>query len=277
LSDHFFLKQLSQFFVDHESIVRLGAASSVLILLMIAEWRNPRRSQRLLRGQRWPQNFAMATLNMLIASFVIPLSAVGVAYYAEAQNWGLIRSCDLPLLATMALSVVALDLIIYGQHRIFHKIPFLWRFHRLHHADPEFDVSTALRFHPAEIILSLLIKAASVALLGISAESIIVFEVLLNAMATFNHGNFKLPQKLDHLIRKLIVTPDMHRIHHSINFGEQQSNFGFNLSFWDRIFRTYAAEPQQGHLKMDLGLKEFRNVEFLKFSEMLKAPFWRVP
>jgi sterol desaturase/sphingolipid hydroxylase (fatty acid hydroxylase superfamily) len=277
LSDYSFFELLSQFLVAHESIARLAAASGVLILLMIAEWRHPRATQMLARGQRWPQNFAMAALNMLIVSLIIPLSTVSTAYYAETQNWGILRSFELPVLLGTALSVIVLDFVIYGQHRMLHKFPFLWRFHRLHHADPEFDVSTALRFHPAEIVLSLLVKFLSIAILGISVESVIIFEISLNAMATFNHANFKLPQKLDQLIRMLIVTPEMHRIHHSIIYGDQHSNFGFNLSLWDRIFRTYAAKPQQSHSKIEVGLQEFQKIEFLKFSEMLKAPFWRTP
>lgn len=233
----------------------------------------PRRRRRLSRKERWPANLGIVVFNALLARLLIPAGAMGVAVWAEAQGFGLFNILPLPGMMEVALAVMLLDLAIYGQHVLFHAVPVLWRLHMVHHADLDIDVSTGLRFHPIEILLSLVIKMGVVALLGAPPVAVLLFEVVLNGMAMFNHGNVRLPQTVDNVLRLLIVTPDMHRIHHSIIRRETNSNYGFNLSCWDRLFGTYRAQPAHGHDGMTIGLEHMQQVPAGRFGWMLALPF----
>jgi sterol desaturase/sphingolipid hydroxylase (fatty acid hydroxylase superfamily) len=202
-----------------------------------------------------------------------PVLAVGVAGLAEARNWGLWHGLDAPFELAFVASLLALDLVIYAQHVLFHKLPLLWRLHRMHHTDLDFDVTTALRFHPLEIVLSMLIKLAAVVLLGAQPVAVMLFEVILNATAMFNHGNVRLPERWDRALRWLVVTPDMHRVHHSVRPEETDRNFGFNLPWWDRLFGTYRDQPRDGHAGMTIGLEYFRDRRATTLTGLLLQPF----
>jgi sterol desaturase/sphingolipid hydroxylase (fatty acid hydroxylase superfamily) len=195
-----------------------------------------------------------------------------MAFLAQRNGWGLFNLVPLPAWITIPVAVLLLDLIIYGQHVVFHAVPVLWRLHRMHHADLEFDVTTGVRFHPGEFVLSMLIKLAAVAALGVPPTAVLVFEVLLNATSMFNHGNVRIPSGLDRGLRLVLVTPDMHRVHHSIDRRETDSNFGFNVSWWDRLFGTYRAQPALGHARMILGIDRFRNARELWLDRLLLQP-----
>lgn len=256
-----------------EIISRLSAFASVLIILALAESWWPRRPRKLPRILRWSANFGMLALNTLIIRLILPVSIAGFALYVEQQGYGLLNLVNLPVWLKIIIAVLALDLVIWAQHVAFHRVPWLWRLHRMHHADTEFDLSTGIRFHPIEIILSALIKLAAVAALGAPAMAVIVFEILLNATAMFNHANLAVPQTLDRALRLFVVTPDMHRVHHSIHSDEHDRNFGFNLPWWDYLFRTYKAQPRDGHERMIIGLGRFRDRKEALIDRMLTQPF----
>ncbi|WP_375054987.1 sterol desaturase family protein [Zobellella sp. DQSA1] len=262
---------------EYEPLVRLGLFIGVLLAMMGWELAAPRRRPQCPRRRRWPHNLALVALNTLLVRLWFPLAAVGAALVAAERGWGLLNQLSLPGWFGLLLSLLALDFIIYLQHRLFHAVPLLWRLHRLHHADLEFDVTTGLRFHPLEILLSMLIKLLAVVLLGTPALAVLIFEVLLNISSMFNHGNVRLPARLDRRLRLLVVTPDMHRVHHSILRRETDSNFGFNLPWWDRLFGTYRAQPAAGHAGMIIGLEEFRDPGELRLDRMLLQPFRRPP
>ena len=233
----------------------------------------PRRRQDVGRGRRWPSNLGIVAVDTLLVRLVFPTAAVGMAIYAEARGWGLFHAFDVPYVLAFIAAFILLDLAIYLQHVLFHAVPALWRLHRMHHADLEFDVTTGLRFHPIEILLSMVIKFAIVAALGTPAAAVLLFEVVLNGTSMFNHGNVRLPQKIDRWLRWIVVTPEMHRVHHSILARETNSNFGFNLPWWDRLFGTYRGEPQEGHLGMTIGITQFRDPGELRLDRMLSQPF----
>ncbi len=256
-------------------MIRLGAFAGVLALLAAAEMLAPRRRQAIGRGQRWPANLGLVALDTLLVRLLFPVAAVGAAILAEERGWGLFNLLALPAWVEIAAAVILLDLLVYGQHVLFHAVPALWRVHRVHHADLEFDATTGLRFHPVEIILSMVIKMAAVVLLGAAALAVLIFEVLLNATAMWSHSNIRLPLGLDRLIRRVIVTPDMHRTHHSIIPRETHSNFGFNLACWDRLFGTYRPQPEKGHEGMTIGIPQFRSPGELRLDRMLLQPFRR--
>lgn len=258
----------------HEIPIRLGAFTAVLTLMALWETLAPRRRWHHPRPLRWLNNLGLALLNNLLARALFPMAAVGVAAFTERYGWGLLALTSLPAWGRVILSVVALDLVIYLQHVMFHALPTLWRLHRVHHADVDFDVTTGIRFHPLEILLSLGIKAAAVLLLGAPVAAVIVFEVLLNATAMFNHGNVRLPRKLDRILRWWVVTPDMHRVHHSVADDEANCNFGFNLPWWDRLLGTYRDQPRRGHEVMTLGIHGIRRRrQVLWLPRMLLLPF----
>ena len=261
--------------LHHESIVRLGCFFTVLLAMMLWEWRQPRRTLSLPRTRRWPANLGIIVVDSVVLRLVFPILAVGAAGLAETRGWGLFNGLEAPFWLAFIASLLLLDLIIYAQHVVFHKVPVLWRLHRMHHTDLDFDVTTALRFHPLEIVLSMLIKLAVVILLGAPAVAVMVFEVILNATAMFNHGNVGLPPWLDRRLRWLLVTPDMHRVHHSVLVEETDSNFGFNLPWWDRLFGTYRDQPREGHTGMTLGLESFRDGRATQLSGLLLQPFQR--
>jgi sterol desaturase/sphingolipid hydroxylase (fatty acid hydroxylase superfamily) len=255
-----------------EPVIRLSCFLGVLLLMVLWEALTPRRTQSIKRLLRWPNNLSLVVLDTLLVRLLFPFAAVGMAFLAQSKGWGLLNIVPLPPWFTVPAAALLLDLTIYGQHVAFHAVPLLWRLHRMHHADLEFDVTTGLRFHPGEIVLSMLIKLAAVLMLGASPLAVLVFEVLLNATSMFNHGNVRLPPRLDGLLRALVVTPEMHRVHHSIDRQETDSNFGFNLPWWDRLFGTYRAQPALGHIRMTLGIDRFRDPRELWLHRMLLQP-----
>lgn len=262
------------YLLEHEVALRLGLF--VLVFGAMAGWEivAPRRELALSKPRRWLSNLGIVVLNSVLLRLMFPLAAVSLAALAEARGWGLLNQYEIPVAFAVVASVVALDLAIYLQHVMFHAVPALWRLHRVHHADLDFDVTTGARFHPIEILLSMLIKMAAVMVLGPPAVAVMIFEVLLNATAMFNHGNVRLPAALDGVLRLLVVTPDMHRVHHSVEEHETNSNFGFNLSLWDRIFRSYKAQPDAGHARMTIGIRDMREPRIAAdLPGMLVLPF----
>jgi len=258
--------------------IRLGGFFSVLLIMNLWEWLAPRRDWRVPKARRLLSNYLLVVVNTVLLRFLLPVTAVTVAIWSAEHSTGLFHQFSLPLSAQIALGIVLLDLAIYGQHVAFHVVPVCWRFHKVHHADLDLDVSSGLRFHTIEIFLSMGIKMAFVLVLGIHWAAVMAFEVLLNATSMFNHSNVNLPLGCDRLLRLLIVTPDMHRVHHSVIRRETDSNFGFNLSWWDRLFRTYRDQPERGHLEMEIGLSEYRSEAVSnRLWPMLTMPFRRSP
>ncbi len=257
-----------------EGAVRLGFFAGILAVMAAWETLAPRRRLATGKPVRWASNLGLVVLDTLAARLLVPLGAVGVAVLAEERGWGLFHNVALPAWLVFVLSVVALDLAIYVQHVLFHAVPLLWRLHMVHHADLDVDVSTGVRFHTLEILLSLGIKGAAVVLLGAPAPAVLVFEVLLNATSMFSHGNVRLPARLDRALRLIVVTPDMHRVHHSVHPRETNSNFGFNLPWWDYLFGTYRARPAAGQEGMTIGLEQFRDERVAgRLHWMLLLPF----
>jgi len=259
--------------LSYEQYIRLAAFCGVFALMAAWELIEPRRTQTIGRGWRWPNNLGVVVVDTLLVRILFPTAAVGVALVAEAHGLGLFNVLPLPAWIGVVASVILLDLAIYFQHVLFHAVPVLWRLHRMHHADLDIDVSTGLRFHPIEILLSMVIKLAVVIALGAPAIAVLIFEVLLNATSMFNHSNVHIPERLDGVVRWFVVTPDMHRVHHSIVARETNSNFGFNLPWWDRLFGTYRAQPAAGHEAMKIGIEEFRDPRELRLDRMLLQPF----
>jgi sterol desaturase/sphingolipid hydroxylase (fatty acid hydroxylase superfamily) len=258
---------------SYEPFIRLGAFGGVFIAMALWELFGPRRKLVIGRFARWPNNLGVVVVDTLLVRLVFPVTAVGVALFAEVHGWGLFHAVTIPVWMAVLASVVLLDLAIYFQHVLFHAVPALWRLHRMHHADLEFDVTTGLRFHPVEIVLSMMIKLAVVAALGAPAVAVLIFEVLLNATSMFNHSNVRIPLGLDRVLRLFVVTPDMHRVHHSVLIRETNSNFGFSLPWWDRLFGTYRAQPAAGHDAMTIGIEQFREPRELGLDRMLLQPF----
>ena len=257
----------------NEPIIRLACFFAVLLAMMLWERRKPRRALSLPRARRWPANLGIIMVDNIVLRLVFPVLAVGAAELAAARGWGLFHGLNAPFWLALPASLLILDLAIYTQHVVFHKVAVLWRLHRMHHTDLDFDVTTALRFHPLEIVLSMLIKLVLVTLLGVPAVAVMLFEVILNATAMFNHGNVGLPRRLDRALRWILVTPDMHRVHHSIRPEETDSNFGFNLPWWDRLFGTYRDQPRDGHAGMCIGLEYFRDRRAIGLYALLLQPF----
>jgi sterol desaturase/sphingolipid hydroxylase (fatty acid hydroxylase superfamily) len=264
---------MSDFILSSEPLIRLAAFAGVFAAMAAWELLAPRREQRIGRAVRWPGNIGVVVLDTVLVRLVFPTTAVGLALVAESRGWGLLHAIGTPAWASVAIAVLALDLAIYLQHVLFHAVPALWRVHRMHHADLEFDVTTGARFHPIEILLSMGIKLGVVAALGAPALGVLIFEVLLNATSMFNHSNARMPASLDRVLRWIVVTPDMHRVHHSIVARETNSNFGFNLPWWDRLFGTYRAQPAAGHEGMTIGIEQFRDPAEQRLDRMLTQPF----
>jgi sterol desaturase/sphingolipid hydroxylase (fatty acid hydroxylase superfamily) len=261
------------FVLANETVIRLGAFAAVFVALAAWEALAPRRSRATARWARWPHHLGLTALNALLLRLIFPIAAVGFAMVAEERGWGLFNIFDLPRWSEILIAIVLLDLVIYLQHVIFHAVPGLWRLHRMHHTDLDVDVTTGIRFHPLEILLSMIIKVVTVAAIGAPAVAVVVFEVLLNAAAMFNHTNARLPARLDRILRLLIVTPDMHRVHHSVLREETNSNFGFQLPWWDWFFGTYRAQPSAGHDRMKVGLDILRDPSQLRLDRLLIQPF----
>lgn len=245
--------------MGNEAPIRLGFFLGMFVLMALWELASPRRALSLTRARRWTANLGIVVFNTVLLRIVFPTAAVGMALFAGEAGWGLFNYYPLPLWAAVPLSVLMLDFAIYLQHVMFHAVPVLWRLHRVHHADLDYDFTTGARFHPIEILLSMVIKFAAIAVLGAPAVAVVIFEVLLNATAMFNHGNVRLPEGLDRAVRLFVVTPDMHRVHHSIHRDETNSNFGFNLPWWDRLCGTYRPQPRDGHEAMTIGIDGFRD------------------
>ncbi len=256
-----------------QGTIRLVTFASVLIIMALTEAYLPRRKRTLKRSERWLTNLTLSVVNIFALKLLGPITAIAVANYVVAHDIGLLSFLSLPLWLSVVLGVIVLDMAIYAQHVASHKFPLLWRFHKVHHADPDIDVTTGIRFHPVEALFSMLYKCLIIIILGPLPIAVFVFEVLLNASAMFNHANTKLPLRLDNFIRKLIVTPDMHRVHHSTIWQETDSNYGFFLSIWDRLFKTYTAQPQKGHNEMVIGLEEFQTQSPVNLLWNLKLPF----
>lgn len=264
----------SDFITQHEVTIRLSFFFGVFALMALWEVMAPRRALTVSKAVRWANNLGLVFLNSFILRLLFPAAAVGVAAFVADNNWGLLNYFEVPLPLAIVLSVVAMDFIIYLQHVLVHAIPVLWRLHRVHHADLNYDVTTGARFHPIEIILSMLIKFATIIVLGPPLVAVVIFEVMLNAMAMFNHGNVRLPLGLDRVLRLIVVTPDMHRVHHSVEDNEANSNFGFSLSIWDRLFGTYIAQPRGGHEGMTIGIHGYRDPKQVSWLPgMLALPF----
>ena len=264
---------MSNSILAHEPTIRLTVFLGLLIAMAAWEALAPRRQRLVSRWVRWPSNLGIVVLNTVVLRLAFPVAAVGVAALAEQRGWGLLNNVEIPRWGRIAVAIMALDLAIYLQHVVFHAVPALWRLHRMHHADLDFDVTTGARFHPIEILLSMVLKLAVVTALGAPPASVLIFEVVLNATAMFNHGNVSLPQPLDRVLRWIVVTPDMHRVHHSVIPNETNSNFGFNLPWWDRLLGTYRAQPAAGHEAMTIGLDSFRDPGQLRLDRMLMQPF----
>lgn len=256
----------------NQSLIRLGCFLGVFALVALGESIVPRRTRVYGRTRRWPGNLAIVALGAVLVRIAFPVAAVGVALAAQQRGFGLLNMTTLPYPVAVLVAVVVLDGAIYLQHVMFHAVPVLWRLHRMHHADLDFDVTTGLRFHPIEILLSMGLKTGVVAALGPPAVAVVIFEVVLNATSLFNHGNLRLPTALDSVLRLIVVTPDMHRVHHSIERHETNSNFGFNLPWWDRLFGTYRAQPEAGHQAMILGIEQFRDGRDLRLDQLLIQP-----
>jgi sterol desaturase/sphingolipid hydroxylase (fatty acid hydroxylase superfamily)/rhodanese-related sulfurtransferase len=256
-----------------EPAIRIAAFAGVFAMMALWELLAPRRALMIGRRSRWPSNLGIVALDTLLVRLLFPTAAVGTALLGEAAGWGLLPRLGISGWPAVAVAVMALDLAVYLQHVLFHAVPALWRLHRMHHADLDFDVTTGARFHPIEIVLSMVWKLAIVVALGAPALAVLGFEVLLNATAMFNHGNVRIPKHLDRWLRWLVVTPDMHRVHHSIVSAETNSNFGFNLPWWDRLLGTYREAPAAGHESMTIGLEQFRDPGELRLDRMLLQPF----
>ncbi len=265
---------LNDWILTNEPAIRIGVFLGVFAVMALWEVIAPCRPLSVPKAGRWASNLGLVMFNSLVLRLLFPAAAVGVAAFAEARGWGLLHLYPLPWPVAVILSVVVMDLVIYLQHVMVHAIPLLWRLHRVHHADLDYDVTTGARFHTLEIILSMLIKFATIALLGPPLVAVVIFEVLLNATAMFNHGNVRLPPRLDRVLRWFLVTPDMHRVHHSVEDDETNSNFGFNLSWWDRLFGTYRDQPRGGHLGMTIGIHHYRDPKQVdRLPGMLALPF----
>lgn len=258
-----------------EQIIRVGIFVSVLLLCMLFEFIFPRRQRVQDRLSRWLTNLGVVILNSFLLKMMGPFVALSVAAYGATHHWGLLSVVDMPVVIEVVIAVVLLDLAIYAQHVASHKIEFLWRFHQVHHADRDIDTTTGVRFHPVEVVLSMLYKSVVVILLGVPVLAVLIFEVLLNASALFNHANLRLPKRVEHYLRMLMVTPDMHRVHHSVIEQETNSNYGFCLSLWDRWFATYTHQPQHGHEKMTIGLTQYQHHKPASLLWCLRLPFLR--
>ncbi|MDF1594081.1 MAG: sterol desaturase family protein [Desulfobacterales bacterium] len=259
--------------MKHEIFIRLIFFLTIFGAVAYWEHRSPRRSLTTSKKVRWISNLSFMIGNPVLVRLIFPILAVDTALIARQRAWGLLNIFDWPMWLEFVVGVAILDLVIYLQHVMFHAVPLLWRLHMMHHADLDFDLTTGLRFHPIEIILSMILKMAVIVALGPPVTAVLAFEALLNGMAMFNHGNITIPISIDQWLRRLVVTPDMHRVHHSVIIRETNSNFGFNLSAWDRLFGTYCAQPQKGHTGMTIGLSQFRNAKKLTLPQLLILPF----
>ncbi len=266
--------QFEQFVLAHEPVIRLSFFIGVFALVGICEVVAPQRVLTVSKSLRWASNLGLVVLNTVLLRLLFPIAAVGVAAFCAANGWGVLHHFQVPFWLAAPLALLAMDFVIWLQHVMVHAVPVMWRVHRVHHADLDYDLTTGSRFHPAEIVLSMLIKFATIAVLGPPIVAVVIFEVVLNAASVFNHGNVRLPAGLDRALRWVVVTPDMHRIHHSVADDETNSNFGFNLPWWDRLLGTYRAQPRAGQLGMTIGIRGHTDPrEVARMDGMLLMPF----
>jgi len=262
------------FYLENEAALRLGIFTSLLVIMAVLESVFPRRIPGTKRASHCLNNLGLVAINSLLLRLLLPITALNLAALVQEKNWGLLNQTNLSVYTEIIIGFVLLDFLIYWQHRMFHKVPVLWRLHRVHHADQDFDFTTGTRFHPLEIFLSMFVKFAGITVLGAPILSVLIFEIVLNGAAMFNHGNIMITGKIDRFLRLLIVTPDMHRVHHSVLATEYNTNFGFNLPWWDRIFSTYQAQPAAGHREMEIGLNQFKDIRVTnRILGMLVMPF----
>jgi sterol desaturase/sphingolipid hydroxylase (fatty acid hydroxylase superfamily) len=259
--------------VGGQEKIRLGFFFGIFVLVAILEILRPRRALTASKTSRWFTNLVIIALNPISVRLIFPVLPVGMALLAAERHWGLLNIMALPDWLKVVIAVIILDFSIYLQHVLHHAIPILWRLHMVHHADLDFDVTTGMRFHPIEIVLSMAIKLMTVAALGPPALAVLIFEVALNATSMFNHSNIHIPEKIDRILRLFVVTPDMHRVHHSVIIRETNSNYGFNLPWWDRLLGTYKDQPEEGHDGMTIGLSHFRDPRSLTLPRLLVLPF----
>ena len=263
---------MTDLLLTNEATIRLAIFLGILVAMAIWEVAAPRRRIEIPRVIRWTNNLGVVVIDTILVRLTYPIVAVGLALPAQENGWGLFNIFEAPTWVAVLASIIILDLAIYLQHVMFHAVPALWRLHRMHHADQAIDVTTGLRFHPIEILMSMGVKFAVVLALGPPAVAVLVFEVILNATAMFNHSNVRIPLNIDRVLRLFVVTPDMHRVHHSIDRAETDSNYGFNLPWWDRLLGTYTAQPRKGHEDMTIGIEQFRTVRDQWLDKMLIQP-----
>ncbi len=262
--------------INYEGPIRVVAFVVMLVLMGFWEIVSPRRALTTSKSVRWLNNLALLATNTLVVRLTYATGAVGIALIAQNHRWGIFNFVSLPSWLEIVLTVLLFDLAIYLQHVLFHAVPLLWQMHRVHHADPDFDVTTGLRFHTLEIVLSLGIKATAIVLLGASPIGVLIFEIVLNVTSMFNHSNIRIPPWVDALLRFVVVTPDMHRVHHSVIPRETNSNYGFNLPWWDYLLGTYLSQPQEGLEKMRIGLTEVPTERAVWFHWLIALPFIRI-
>ncbi len=263
-----------EFLLANEKVIRMSFFFGMLVLIGLWELAAPKRALTISKSVRWINNLGLVFFNSFLLRVLFPAAAVGITVFANEQGWGLFNYVEVPFWFEVVAAVIIMDFVIYIQHVMVHAIPMLWRLHRVHHADLDYDVTTGARFHPIEIVLSMLIKFATILLLGPAVIAVIIFEVMLNATAMFNHGNISLPKTVDKYLRLLLVTPDMHRVHHSIEDDEANSNFGFSLPWWDRLLGTYRDQPRAGHQAMTIGINKYRDPKQVSWLPgMLMLPF----
>ncbi|MFB6263633.1 MAG: sterol desaturase family protein [Bradymonadaceae bacterium] len=264
---------MADWLVEHAQTVRLGAFATIFSTMALVEILRERRELRTSKGKRWATNIGIVVTDSLVLRVVFPMGAIGVGYLAGELGWGLFNAVSVPYWLAVAASFVALDFVVWLQHVMFRAVPALWKVHMMHHADLDFDVTTGTRFHPIEMVVSMGIKAAAILLLGAPVLAVLIFEVLLNGTSLFNHANIDIPEPVDRVLRLFVVTPDMHRVHHSVEPKETNTNFGFNLPWWDYLFGTYRDQPEAGHRDMTIGLKQIRDPEKNSYLHLLVLPF----
>ncbi len=259
--------------MQHESLIRISMFLGFLVVMAVWEILQPRRALTQSKGKRWFVNLAITVVDMAFVRYTLGAAAVSMAVYAQSSGWGFLNGLQIHGAAAFLITIVVMDMAIYLQHVMSHALPIFWRLHRVHHTDLDYDVTTGLRFHPFEIFISMIYKVALAAALGANPLGMVVFEVILNSSSQFNHGNVRIPKAVDRILRLFIVTPDMHRVHHSWKIKETNSNFGFFLTWWDRLLGTYRDQPDDGHKEMTIGLMEYRDIEKLSILNLLMMPF----
>ena len=264
---------MKEFFFQYESYIRLSSFLGLYALLTIWEISSPKRKLEHARRLRWVSNFGLIIISSILVRFIFPTAAVGIALLVEKNQWGLLYYFDLSVVMHFVIAFILMDLSLYFQHVMFHALPLFWRFHRVHHTDLDFDITTGLRFHPFEMVISILIKFMTITALGVPVLAVVIFEIILNAASMFSHSNIKIISSIERIVRWFIVTPDMHRIHHSVSENETNSNFGFFISVWDRLFGTYTKEPNAGHKDMEIGLHNFRESKWQDLRWLIYLPF----